>query len=208
MGGGQSRANPACLCQPGYFYDSTGSVMCGRCRQKRFMNIRHLIALCAALLLTACGQSMNAPSTPVKIAQVNAQAGSLVIGDAWARATALSTSGGDHNQHDANNSGMNSAAYMIIQNNGGADKLVSVSGDVAESVQLHVTTMKDGVMSMNPLPDGADVPAGGSLVLKPAGYHIMLIGVKQNLEAGGTFKLTLKFKSGTAMTIDVPVRAP
>ncbi len=172
------------------------------------MNIRRSIALSAALLLlTACGKNMNAPTTPVTITQVNAQAGSLVIGDAWARATAMKMASGD-DQHDASASGMNSAAYMTIQNNGGADKLVSVAGEVAESVELHVTTMKDGVMSMNPLPDGADVPAGGSLVLKPASYHIMLIGVKQNLEAGGTFKLTLKFKSGTAMTIDVTVRAP
>jgi copper(I)-binding protein len=175
----------------------------------RFMNIRRSIALSATLLLAACGQSMTVSTAPVKIAQINAQAGNLVIGDAWARATAITAaSGNDHSQHDANATGMNSAAYMIIQNNGDADKLVSVTGDVAKSVGLHVTTMKDGVMSMNPLPDGADVPAGGSLVLKPAGYHIMLIGVKQNLEAGGTFKLTLKFKSGTAMTIDVPVRAP
>ncbi len=157
------------------------------------MKIRRSIALCATFLLTACGQSMSAPAAPEKISQVNAQAGGLVVGDAWARATTA---------------GMNSAAYMIIQNKGATDKLMSVSGDVAESVELHVTTMKDGVMSMNPLPDGADVPAGGSLVLKPASYHIMLIGVKQNLEAGGTFKLTLKFKSGAAMTIDVPVRAP
>ena len=173
------------------------------------MNIKRSIALCATLLLAACGQDMSASTAPVKISQVNAQAGGLIIGDAWARATAMNmASGDDQSQHDANTPGMNSAAYMIIQNTGGADKLVSISGDVAESVELHVTSMKDGVMSMNPLPDGADVPAGGSLVLKPASYHIMLIGVKQNLEAGGTFKLTLKFKSGTAMTIDVPVRAP
>lgn len=175
----------------------------------RFMNIRRSIALSATLLLAACGQNMTAPTAPVKISLINAQAGNLVIGDAWARATAMNMASGDaQSKHDANASGMNSAAYMIIQNNGDADRLVSVSGDVAKSVELHVTTMKDGVMSMNPLPDGADVPAGGSLVLKPASYHIMLIGVKQNLEAGGTFKLTLTFKSGTAMTIDVPIRAP
>jgi periplasmic copper chaperone A len=169
------------------------------------------LSLAVALLLSACG-SMSMPAD--KIAsnaapeKINAQVGDLVIGDAWARPTSTTATNSEHG-HDANVTGMNSAAYMIIQNKGGsADRLMSISGDVAGSVELHRTTMNDGVMRMDQITDGAEVPAGGSLVLKPASYHVMLIGVKQNLLPGGIFKLTLKFKSGAEAIIDVTVREP
>ena len=170
-----------------------------------------LLAVAVALLLSACGgMSMPTDKTASNVAptKINAQVGDLVIGDAWARPTGMAATSSEHN-HDANTTGMNSAAYMIIQNKGAsADRLMSLSGDVAGSVELHQTTMKDGVMRMDQVTEGAEVPAGGSLVLKPASYHVMLIGVKQNLTPGGSFKLTLKFKSGAEATVDVMVREP
>src|SRR3546814_16001747 len=55
-------------------------------------------------------------------------------------------------------------------------------------------SMKDGVMSMRPLPDGLAVPAGGEVTFAPVGYHLMFIGLKRPLTKGESVpgKLTLE----------------
>ncbi len=63
-------------------------------------------------------------------------------------------------------------------------------------------------MKMQHLPAGAEIPAGGSLILKPASYHVMFMGVQQNMAPGGTVKITLTFERAGSVTIDVPVREP
>jgi hypothetical protein len=97
---------------------------------------------------------------------------------------------------------------MIIENSGGADKLMSVSGDVAEAIEVHQTRESNGMMMMEPVTSGVDVPANGALELKPGSYHIMLMNVKNGLNPGDTFKLTLKFSSGKEIPVDVTVREP
>ncbi len=41
--------------------------------------------------------------------------------------------------------------------------------------------------------------------LKPGGYHVMLIGLKQELKAGDEISLTLHFKNHADLTLTVPV---
>ena len=55
-------------------------------------------------------------------------------------------------------------------------------------------------------PDGVAVPAGGEVAFKPGGYHVMIMGLKQDMVAGKTIKVTLKFQSGKELTLDVPVK--
>lgn len=105
--------------------------------------------------------------------------------------------------------GVNSAVYMIIENkSAAADRLLGVTGDVAEMIEVHQTKEKDGMMMMEPMKDGLTIPANGSVELKPAGYHIMLMNVKQELKPGETFKLTLAFQSGKSLPVEVTVREP
>lgn len=90
--------------------------------------------------------------------------------------------------------GPNGAVYMTLTNRSDtADRLIGASTDVAETVQLHETRMEDGSMQMQQL-DGIDVPADGQAVLEPGGYHVMLIGVDQELAEGDTVDLTLSFE--------------
>jgi len=146
-----------------------------------------------------------------------ASAGNLSITGAWARATAMSmpatkpAMGGMATQ-PAMGGGMAmggvSAAYMVIKNAGSqSDQLVSVSTDVAGKTEVHETTVKDNVASMHPIP-ALDVPANGSVELKPGGYHVMMMDLKQPLTPGQTINLTLNFKSGTVIKLVVPVKAP
>jgi copper(I)-binding protein len=65
----------------------------------------------------------------------------------------------------------------------------------------------NGVMQMRQLADGLPVPAGGSVVLKPGSYHVMLIGLKKPLTAGETFPLTLTFAKAGNISVTVAVQA-
>lgn len=173
------------------------------------MDMKTIIAATAvAFLLVACG-------APAPAAQNAQPAGEIVVKDAWARPTIGMSAGESHSNNEgmhhggAAMGGVNSAVYMIIENkSAAADRLLGVTGDVAEMIEVHQTKEKDGMMMMEPMKDGLTIPANGSVELKPAGYHIMLMNVKQELKPGETFKLTLAFQSGKSLPVEVTVREP
>ena len=100
------------------------------------------------------------------------------------------------------------AVYMTLTNKAQtADRLTSASSNVAAKLQIHEMAVTNGVMQMRELKDGLPVPAGGSVVLKPGGYHVMLIGLKKPLMAGETFPLTLTFEKAGNISVTVPVQA-
>lgn len=101
----------------------------------------------------------------------------------------------------------NGAAFGMLVNLGGEeDTLVSASTDAAEVVELHEMAMGDGdVMQMRPVEGGFVIPAGGYLELKPGGLHIMLINLKQPLEAGKMLDLTLNFEHAGEVHLSVPI---
>jgi periplasmic copper chaperone A len=47
------------------------------------------------------------------------------------------------------------------------------------SCKFHEMKVENGVMQMREVADGLPIPAGGSVVLKPGSYHVMLIGLKK-----------------------------
>jgi copper(I)-binding protein len=154
-----------------------------------------MVGLLLAGALMACG----APSGP-----------ELRVDDVWARpAMAM----GEMETGDSAEGGMGmagtGAVFMLLVNSGGeADRLVGGSTDVAEVVEIHETVVEGDVTKMRMLPDGLAVPAKGEVLLKPGGYHIMLIGLKQDLKPGDRFTLDLEFeKSGTLM-IEPQVQQP
>ena len=104
--------------------------------------------------------------------------------------------------------GGNGVGYMLVTNNStGDDVLLGGSSDAAESVQVHETTIDDkGVASMRKL-DAVEIKAGRSIELKPAGMHVMFIGLKQPLAEGGVLKATLKFKIAGNVDVDFAVKA-
>lgn len=98
------------------------------------------------------------------------------------------------------------AAWFTVKNNGTSDdRLVSAHSDVADAVEIHEMAMKDGTMTMAPLPDGLPIPAGETVVLEPGGYHIMLIGLTQDLIAGESFELDLTFETAGKIELTVPI---
>lgn len=121
-------------------------------------------------------------------------AGNITVTDAWARASAgMAKAGG---------------AFMTIKNAGAADTLVKADADVAPRIELHTHIMDNGVMKMREVEGGIPVPAGGMQMLQPGGYHVMFMGLNAPLKEGSSFPLTLTFKSGESVTVDVQVMSP
>ena len=103
--------------------------------------------------------------------------------------------------------GGNSAAYMILQNPlDSPDKLLSASSAAAESVEIHMTSMDaNGTMMMRPA-GPVELPAQSSVELKPGSLHIMLIGLKNDLNTGGTITVTLHFEKADPLTLEIPIQ--
>ncbi|OOV86166.1 copper chaperone PCu(A)C [Oceanospirillum linum] len=100
----------------------------------------------------------------------------------------------------------NSAIFMMLKNNSAAEvRLIRAQSSVADAVELHTHTMDQGVMKMRQVSEIA-IPGNGMTHLKPGGYHIMLIGLKQNLFEGQKISVKLYFSNGSMSVVSMPVK--
>jgi copper(I)-binding protein len=101
------------------------------------------------------------------------------VSDAWVRGTVPAQTA--------------SGAFMTLHAQQDA-KLVGVSSPVA-AAELHEMKMENNVMRMRQVAS-LDLPKMQDVQLKPGGYHVMLMGLKQQLKAGDTVPITLKIEQG------------
>jgi periplasmic copper chaperone A len=87
-------------------------------------------------------------------------------------------------------------------------KLVSASSPVAGVVEIHEMVMEGNVMKMRELSKGLDLPAGKTVDLKPGGYHVMLMDLKQEVKAGDTISVTLVVEGKDGKKESIEVKAP
>jgi copper(I)-binding protein len=94
------------------------------------------------------------------------------------------------------------AVYLTVGNAGNeTDRLVRASTPVAGGVVLHQMAVDGGVMKMRAIPS-LEIRPGARVELKPDGYHLMLVDLKQSLKVGETFPLMLTFeRAGTIRTL-------
>ena len=121
--------------------------------------------------------------------------GELEIKDVWGRNSPMVA--------------QNSAFYMTIVNNTGADEqLLSADVDVCGVVELHEMYMAaDDVMGMREVPGGViDIPAGATVELKVGGLHVMCIGKTAELNLGDQIPITLNFAQAGPKTITAEIR--
>ena len=141
------------------------------------------MSFCAVLIGVIAGSSARAEEV---------KAGDLVISQAWSRATP--------------NGAKIGTGYFTIENKGTtADKLVGVSGEVSDKIEVHEMSMNNGVMKMRPVDGGLTIEPGKTIKLAPNGYHLMIMDLKGPLKQGGKVPVTLEFeKAGkVAITLDV-----
>jgi hypothetical protein len=153
------------------------------------------------------------------VAACSGAAGDIKVSEPWARTSPMVAGAG--------------AAYMVIENTGSAaDFLLGGSSDVAKAVEVHETVAMESVAPMesagmggteSPMAsdggmatggsmmgmqkmDRLEIPAGGSVELKPGSYHIMLIDLTRELKAGEKIDLTLKFEKAGDVKVTAEVR--
>jgi periplasmic copper chaperone A len=101
----------------------------------------------------------------------------------------------------------------LLNDSSQADRLIAAKSPIAQHVELHESMSSSGPMgsmgsmaSMQQVQSIA-VPAHGKVILRPGGYHIMLVGLKKSLKAGMTFPLELDFARRGWTTVRVAVHA-
>ena len=68
-------------------------------------------------------------------------------------------------------------------------------------------SMTDGVMKMRPLTDGLTIKPGETVELKPGGFHMMFMDIKQPLKQGDKLKATLTFEKAGKLDVSFDVNA-
>ncbi len=140
-----------------------------------------------AFLVSGTAASMSGLET-----QGGSAADSVVVRDAWIR--------------EAGPSQKATGAFLVIENHSSqVVTLVSAKTSGAGIAELHKMELKDDKMSMKKVEE-IQVPAGGTVELKPGGLHIMLFELKQAFTPGTRTPLTLRFANGVEKTVNAEVR--
>jgi periplasmic copper chaperone A len=119
----------------------------------------------------------------------------VTVQDAWVRATVPGQK--------------TSGAFMQLTSTTDAT-LVGARSPAAGVVEIHEMAMGENMtMKMRAVP-GIELPAGKAVALKPGGYHIMLLDLKDTVQAGGKLRLTLVVKDRKgeldAIDVELPVK--
>lgn len=99
-------------------------------------------------------------------------------------------------------------AYLTIDNKGMADRLLAAVSPAAETIEIRSIRVVDGDICMQTQPNGLAVPAEATTELKPRGYHLLLRGLRGQLEPGGKVKATLSFEAAGSVELEFAVEAP
>jgi len=113
------------------------------------------------------------------------------VKEAWVRGTVASQK--------------STGAYAQITSSAGG-RLVAVSSPLAGVAEIHEMAMDGNVMRMRLLPS-LELPAGKTVELKPGGYHVMLLELKQELKAGETVPLTLVVEGADGKRENIDIKA-
>jgi copper(I)-binding protein len=120
--------------------------------------------------------------------------GALEIRQPWTRATPPTAQAG--------------GGFLVVTNTGTTpDRLVAAKSPTAERVEVHEMKMDGNVMRMRPVDKGIEIPAGGTVELKPGGLHVMFTGLKAPFTKDAKVPLTLVFEKAGSVDIEMPVEA-
>lgn len=86
-------------------------------------------------------------------------------------------------------------------------RLVAGTSPVAGTVEIHEMATDNGVMKMRQVA-GIEIPVGQTLALKPGGYHLMLMGLKQQVKDGDIVPITLEFVGLDNKKHTMEIKAP
>ena len=110
----------------------------------------------------------------------------IIIDNEWARLTP---------------NGMGAVFFEIRNTNIEDDFLIKASSPNALSVMIHETQRMGNMTHMKHHADGTKIPANGSVLFKPGGFHIMLSKIDENLKLGDKILINLNFQNHDDISI-------
>ena len=120
--------------------------------------------------------------------------GAIEIGQPWTRATPPTAPSG--------------VGFLTTTNTGTTpDRLIAVKSPAADKVEIHEMTMDGNVMRMRELEKGVEIPPGGTVELKPGGFHIMFMGLKAPFAKDTKVPATLVFEKAGSIDVELLVQA-
>ena len=149
-----------------------------------------MVALAAAGALALAGCSSDSASTTESSAPATDAA--VTVTDAWIPQPASDTS----------------AMFGMVSNSG--SEAVSITGGSAPDVgmvQVHEFVKEGNKEVMQEVPGGLEIPAGGSVELKPGSYHIMMMEVSADWQVGDEVPVTLEFTNNETVEVTAVVKA-
>lgn len=99
------------------------------------------------------------------------------------------------------------AAFMRLRNGAATPAIVvAASTDSAAKAEIHGHVHNEGMMRMEKV-ERLAVPAHDEVLLKPGGFHLMLIDLHKPLKEGDMVQVTLHMEGGEAVSATLPVRS-
>ncbi len=143
---------------------------------------RYLTAFCLTILLFgSCKQEEKNINTPIQII------------DVWTRPYKAEK-------------GITTAIYLTLDNrNEAPTALVGAQISLADTVEIHQSTIENGVMRMRPVPS-VEIPGRSTITFQPGGNHLMVKGLELNLAEGDSLRLTLLFNDKRKVRATADVR--
>jgi copper(I)-binding protein len=178
--------------------------------------MKRLLPLLALTLLPACSylglsdsgdETAMAPAAEAELAPVPAPTGeaavptplatpqaALAVADAWVAPTPK---------------GAKVAAGFFTVGNAGVeeDRIVAAASPRATRIELRETSTVGGKAKTLPVKGGIQIPAVGTITLKPDGLHLAFIGIKEPFIEGQTIPVTLTFEKAGPIEIALTVKA-
>lgn len=93
-----------------------------------------------------------------------------------------------------------SAAYFTLTGGASDAVLIGASSPDLERAELHESRMDGGMMTMVPIAR-LPIPAGGQVVFRQGGKHVMLFGISEAARTRGNLTLTLDFADGPDQSV-------
>jgi periplasmic copper chaperone A len=119
--------------------------------------------------------------------------GTIIIGHIWGRATAVAA--------------QTASVYVPLLNKGtAADHLLSASTPIAENVAIHESYQDNGIAKMRALPT-LELAPNTPVAMRPGGKHLMLLGLKKQLNQGDKFPLILRFAKAGTIEVEAMIAA-
>lgn len=98
--------------------------------------------------------------------------------------------------------------FMTIVNAGAeADRLIGAGTKTAKTTEIHEMKMEGDMMKMRALPEGIEIPAGGTVELAPGGFHVMMMGLVQPLAENACVEVILTFEKAGELPVMLNVGA-